>query len=71
MPELVGKFRDTRLVEVKKEVLNREQGSFEGGLLLDRTPDDYRNEVELGRPEVIVRVSRSKAARTSGGNPTP
>jgi len=26
MPELVGKFRDTGLVEVKKEVLNREQG---------------------------------------------
>jgi hypothetical protein len=30
MPELVGKFRDTGLVEVKKEVLNREQGPFEG-----------------------------------------
>jgi len=29
-PELVGKFRDTGLVEVKKEVLNREQGPFEG-----------------------------------------
>ena len=30
MPELVGKFRDTGLVEVKKEVLNREQGPLEG-----------------------------------------
>ncbi len=29
MPELVGKFRDTGLVE-EKEVLNREQGPFEG-----------------------------------------
>ena len=30
MPELVGKFRDTGLVEVKREVLNREPGPFEG-----------------------------------------
>lgn len=50
MPELFGKFRDTGLVEVKKEVLNREQAhrAFRRRrLLLDRTPDDYRNEVEL------------------------
>jgi hypothetical protein len=74
MPELFGKFRDTGLVEVKKEVLNREQAhrAFRRRrLLLDRTSDDCGNEVELGRPEVIVRVSRSKAARTSAGNPTP
>ena len=42
MPELVGKFRDTGLVEVKSTGAFRRRR-----LLLDRTPDDYRTEVEL------------------------
>jgi hypothetical protein len=71
MPELVGKFRDTGLVEVKKEVLNREQGPFEGAACswtAPRTTTGMKLSWSIGSHREGLEVEGSK---DMGGDPTP